>query len=87
MICVPEPTLLIVQRWINQRILSHAKPHQASTAFAEGCSIKRAAERHCCARWLIKLDVANFFESISEVRVYRVFVGLGYQPLVSLELD
>ena len=85
-ICVPEPTLRAVQQWINRRILSCAAPHEASTAFAMGSSVKRAAERHCCARWLIKVDLTRFFESISEVRVYRVFLSLGYQPLVSLEL-
>lgn len=85
-ICVPAPTLLSVQRWINESVLKNAMPHGASTAFAEGCSIRKAAERHCYSRWLIKLDVANFFESISELRVYRVFTGLGYQPLVSFEL-
>jgi len=85
-ICVPETALLAVQRWINVNVLAHAKPHHASTAFAKECSIKKAAERHCCARWLIQMDVANFFESISEIRVARVFVNLGYQPLISFEL-
>ena len=85
-ICVPEPSLLIVQRWINQHVLSKGTAHSASTAFAAGSSIKKAAGRHCCARWLIRIDAANFFESISEIRVFRVFLGLGYQPLVAFEL-
>lgn len=45
-----------------------------------------AVRPHCGSRWLLKLDVRRFFESISELSVYKVFRRLGYQPLVSLEL-
>lgn len=85
-VCVPEPTLLLVQRWIHQHVLIQTVAHPASTAFARGCSIKDAAGRHCYARWLIKLDIVNFFESISEIRVSRAFEDLGYQPLIAFEL-
>lgn len=85
-ICVPDPELMRVQRWINARILPCAEPNSAITAYAKGSSIYRAAEAHCRCKWMIKLDIVNFFESISEIPVYRVFRGLGYQPLVSFEL-
>jgi hypothetical protein len=75
-----------VQRWINAHVLEHAEPHRASMAFSQGNSIKKAAELHCGARWLIKMDLRNFFESITERQVYRAFRSLGYQPLVSFEL-
>lgn len=85
-IAVPSPSLLKAQRWITQNILSEAKPHPASVAFSKGDKLLAATEPHCKCRWLIKLDVRNFFESINEIAVYRVFLSLGYQPLVSLEL-
>lgn len=85
-IAVPNPDLLITQRWITQNILSHALPHAASVAFTPGDKLINAARPHCRARWLIKLDVRNFFESITEVAVYRVFLSLGYQPLVAFEM-
>jgi len=85
-ICVPNPVLMGVQRWIASRILSRGRPHQASFAYAEDSRVLRAAELHCECRWLIKLDVRRFFESISEVGVYQVFRRLGYQPLVAFEL-
>jgi hypothetical protein len=85
-IAVPDPHLLKTQRWITQEILSKADPHSASTAFSKGDTLLAAAEPHCLSRWLIKLDVRNFFESISEIAAYRVFLSLGYQPLVSFEL-
>ena len=85
-ICIPDPALLRVQSWIAQNILSTAAPHYASTGFAKGNNIVSAAHIHCNARWLIKLDIKSFFESITEISAYRAFMSLGYQPLVALEL-
>lgn len=85
-IAVPDPHLLKTQRWITQKILSKADPHSASTAFSKGDTLLATAEPHCLSRWLIKLDVRNFFESISEIAAYRVFLSLGYQPLISFEM-
>ena len=86
LIHVPETPLSIVQRWINSYILSRVKVHDASWAFMPGSSIYKCAQRHCGARWLIKLDLVDFFESISEIHVYRSFLKIGYQPLVAFEL-
>lgn len=86
-ICVPPPSLATAQKWIAQSILAKAKPHPASTAFAPECRLIDAAIPHCASRWLIKVDVKRFFESISEIDCYRVFRSLGFQPLVSLELS
>ncbi|MCH7345388.1 reverse transcriptase family protein [Pelomonas sp. CA6] len=85
-ICVPEPTLGAIQTWIAEHILQRAQVHRASHAFKKGDSIVRCAEQHSGARWLVKMDIADFFGSVSEIDVHRVFVGLGYNPLVSFEL-
>ena len=83
---VPTPQLMFVQRWINEHILKKVPVHQCSFAFNPGSSIVKCASRHTGARWLIKMDITGFFESISEIQVYRVFKELGYQPLVAFEL-
>lgn len=83
---VPSPNLMTVQRWISQNILSNVKPHRSSYAFTPGGSIVKCAAKHSGAQWLIKMDIMGFFESISEIQVFRVFRGLGYQPLVAFEL-
>ena len=85
-IAVPEPALLKAQRWITQCILAKASVHSASRAFSKHDTLIRAVEDHCGCRWLIKVDIRNFFESINEVAVFRVFHRLGYQPLVAFEL-
>ena len=83
---VPHPKLLYVQRWINLHILKKVPVHSASQAFNGGCSIRKCAVKHCGSAWLIKVDVADFFDSVSEIQVYRIFRELGYQPLVAFEL-
>jgi len=85
-ICVPSPGLKAVQRWISNNILEQVQPHHASCAYTKGSKIIDAAKLHSGCRWMIKLDVRNFFESISEKRVHRVFLELGYQPLLAFEL-
>lgn len=83
---VPSVPLNRVQKWIHQHILSSATFNKASYAFIKGRSIKDCAAKHCGATWLIKFDIVNFFESISEIQVFHVFNSLGYQPLISFEL-
>lgn len=85
-ICVPDWPLLKTQQWITRNILAHVKPHHASFAFSKGSSIYCAAKLHCGCKWLIKLDVKNFFESISEINTYNIFRGFGYEPLLAFEL-
>jgi RNA-directed DNA polymerase len=83
---IPAPPLNYVQKWIHQHILEPIPTHKASYAFIKGKSIKNCAIQHCGAKWLIKLDIVNFFETISEIQVFKIFTSLGYQPLISFEL-
>jgi RNA-directed DNA polymerase len=85
-ILVPEPALMRVQRWIAYHILRCVPAHDRSYAFSLGSSIFKCAEQHCGARWLVKMDIADFFGSTTEIQVFRAFVALGYGRLVALEL-
>lgn len=85
-ISVPEDRLIIVQRWIHQNVLKKIKTHSSSTAFMSECSTFKNAREHCGAKWLVKIDIRRFFESISERQVYHVFRALGYKDLLSFEL-
>lgn len=84
-ICVPAVGLMRAQRWIAQNILNFANPHPASFAFQPGRNLIDAAQKHADCRWLLKMDVVDFFESISERQVYWIFRSLGYGALVSFE--
>lgn len=85
-ISIPEPDLMRVQRWLATYVLNPLPVHHCSFAFKPGSSIVNCATRHTGAQWLLKMDIAGFFSSISEIQVYRVFRSLGYQPLVAFEL-
>jgi RNA-directed DNA polymerase len=85
-ISVPDRNLKRVQSWIARQLLRQIPVHPASSAFGPDDSTVKCAAQHCGARWLVKLDIADFFGSISEIQVYRVFRSLKYSPLVSLEL-
>ena len=85
-IAVPEPLLLQVQTWITRKVLNPAQCHLASKAFAPGSQLIKAAADHCEAQWLIKIDIRDFFESITEIDAYRVFRKRGYQALIAFQL-
>jgi len=85
-ICVPEPRLMRVQRWIAQNILNVMPSHSASFAFIKDRDLVDAAERHVGAKWLIKMDVRHFFESIKEDAAYHIFRRFGYGALVSFQM-
>jgi len=82
----PEESIKAVQSWIVQNILYKLDPHWRCFSFHKNSSIKKCAAEHCYSRWMIKIDIERFFESISEIQVYKVFRRLGYKPLVSFEM-
>ena len=85
-ISVPVPMLNVAQSWMAHWVLRNAKPHHSSKAFCPGDSIVKCARVHTNSKWLIKIDIADFFGSITEIQVYRAFRHLGYNPLISFEM-
>ena len=85
-ISIPQPPLMRVQRWILHRIVGKIPLHSDSYAYRAGSSIRACATRHAGARWLVKLDIRSFFETIDERKVFRVFRDAGYVDLVAFEL-
>lgn len=85
-IFVPQSKLKCAQKWIHAAILSKTKPHQASLAYHPGSSTLKNASLHCGADWLLKIDISDFFPSISELQVYNVFRSIGYSKRISFYL-
>tara|TARA_R110002051_G_C8748575_1_gene499966 strand:- start:328 stop:807 length:480 start_codon:yes stop_codon:yes gene_type:complete len=67
MISIPEKKLRICQRWIVDNILSYGDPHECSYAFHPESNPVHAAWVHTDAKWLIKVDIQDFFHAISEL--------------------
>jgi RNA-directed DNA polymerase len=81
----PEPVLMDVQRWLLHKALCACEVHPSSYAYRRHHSIVDCARMHIGAKWLVKLDIQSFFDSVGERRVYRTFAELGYPRLLSLE--
>lgn len=77
--------LQIVHRFINQDILQKCRNHHASFAFHRSGGIRKCAAQHCGARWLFQFDLTDFFYSIDEKQVFRIFRELGYRELLAFE--
>lgn len=86
-IAAPHPLLLKTQRWINTNILKNIHVNDAAFAYVKEGSAYKAACVHKQAKWLMKVDIRNFFESILEPKICKVFEAAGYQPLLSFELS
>jgi len=84
---IPWKELSIVQNWIKKNILDNIDSSNYATAYDKNCSIVKNAKVHIYSPWLIKLDLKNFFHTIYEHNIYKIFKELGYPPLLSLELS
>lgn len=82
-IYVPNINLLRVQKWINLEVLHKVKISDNSTAYSLGSNNIKNAQRHLHSKMLIKTDLVNFFESITEKQVYKIFKKLGYDKYLS----
>jgi RNA-directed DNA polymerase len=85
-ISAPYPALLECQQWINHHILSTVPVHSSAQGFIHNRSIISNAEKHLAKHQLLKIDLADFFSSISIKRVINVFQRLGYPHNVSFYL-
>jgi len=74
----PKKKLKRVQRVILDEILDRVPPHPAAHGFVAGRSIRTNAASHAGQRVVVKLDLENFYPSVSLNRVAAIFRSLGY---------
>lgn len=82
----PLPSVLMIQQWILSNILEKIECHPAAKAYIRGQSIKTNAKFHRAQKYILKVDVENFFGSIKEYHVANVFIDIGYTTAVSVGL-
>lgn len=85
-IIVPNDELKSVQRWINKQILQAINPLDCVTGFVRGRSIVDNAKIHENKKYILNVDIENFFESITIDRVEKLFYAMGYKHEVALFL-
>lgn len=86
-ISAPYPALLFIQHWINKNILNKVDLGSHSYAYRKNRSIVDHAKIHVGKHSLLKLDLKDFFPSISLRRVISVFQQFGYSNKISYTLS
>lgn len=79
----PKQHLRHIQRQILREILDLVPQHHAVHGFRKGRSIVSFAEPHAGKRCVLRLDLKEFFPSISGPRVQAMFRTLGYPEHVA----
>lgn len=80
---VPYPALLGVQEWIYENILNKIPVSPFCHSYVSGRSIKTNVRWHKGQKELIKLDIKDFFPSITINRIIFFFHSLGYGKDIS----
>jgi hypothetical protein len=79
----PKPTLKAIQRRLLREIIANIPPHDAAHGFREGRSVQTFASPHVGKSVVLKLDLRDFFASITDTRVAALFRTAGYPDPVA----
>lgn len=79
----PKARLKEIQRWMLHEILDHVATHDAAQGFTRGRSVVTHARLHTGQAAVLRLDLKDFFSSVSAGRVFGIFRTLGYNPSVA----
>lgn len=82
----PKVLLKFAQRQVLRKILRAIPPHEAARGFRPGCSVRDFVEPHTGKELLVRLDLEDFFPSITSARILRVFLTAGYPESVARAL-
>ncbi len=79
----PKPRLKELQRQILAQILDKIPPHSAAHGFLKGRSIRTFIAPHVGRRVVLRMDLQDFFPSISGARIQTLFRTMGYPESVA----
>lgn len=85
-ISAPKRLLRQAQKWVKEQILDQLVPHPAAYGFVRGRSVVDHARRHVQQSVVVKMDLQDFFPTITFYRVRGYFISLGYSPAISTVL-
>jgi len=78
LISSPKPAMRKAQSWIRSEIVNQMQPLDYAMAFRPGKSIVDNAQAHQGAKVIIRMDLTDFFPSITFRRVKGFFKSCGY---------
>jgi hypothetical protein len=79
----PKERLRRVQRHLLRTILDRIAPHEAAHGFVAGRSVLTFVRPHAGAPVVARIDLEDFFGSVSAGRVYGIFRCAGYPEAVA----
>ena len=82
----PKHRLKAIQRRLLHELLDWIPAHEAAHGFTRGRSVRTHAEQHTGRFVVVRLDLADFFASITASRVYGIFRTAGYPESVAYVL-
>ncbi len=82
-IVTPYKSLLEVQQWIVENILSQFPIHDKAYAYVKNRNIALNAKEHIGNAQMLKIDIKDFFHSIKIPRVRELFNRVGYSKEVA----
>lgn len=85
-IAAPYESLKYIQTWIYEKVLSKVSTHGCAHGFVAKRSIITNVKPHLGKPCLLKVDLKDFFPSITINMVIQVFKSMGYTPEVSFYL-
>jgi RNA-directed DNA polymerase len=74
----PRPRLKSIQRYVLHKILDHVPAHDAAHGYRYDRSIVTFAAPHAGRRVVLRMDLRDFFPSVSAARVRAIFRAAGY---------
>jgi RNA-directed DNA polymerase len=74
----PKKRMKALQRRVLREILDRIPPHDAVHGFRRGRSVRTHAQAHAGRQVVVRVDLADFFLSLSSSRVAAVFRSAGY---------
>ncbi len=77
-IVAPRVALKIIQKWLSFHLQRAYRPPAHVFGFVPGRSHVLAAREHCEARWVLSVDIENFFPSTPIETVRQALIGVGY---------
>jgi hypothetical protein len=82
-IWAPLPRLKAAQHWILHQIAEKLPVHGAAHGFLPGRSTRTNAAAHTGARVVLKMDLKDFFPSVTLRRVKGIFRKAGYREQIA----
>jgi RNA-directed DNA polymerase len=82
-IWAPLPLLKAAQHWILRNVAEKLPVHGAAHGFLPGRSTLTNAAAHIGARLIVKMDVKDFFPTVTLKRVKGIFRKAGYREQVA----